>query len=52
MANVLGELFQDIADAIRTKTGENGAMSPMSFPEEILSITIGATAENAEDKSF
>lgn len=42
MANVLGTLFQDIADAIRTKTGGTGTMAPADFPGEILSITGGA----------
>lgn len=40
MANVLGELFQDIADAIRSKTGETGTMTPASFPSEIRSIPL------------
>ena len=44
MANVLGTLFQDIADAIRTKTGGTGTMAPADFPGEILSIT-GGSAE-------
>lgn len=38
MANVLGELFQGIADAIRTKNGETGSMKPIEFPEKILSL--------------
>lgn len=42
MANVLGTLFQDIADAIRTKTGGTGTMAPADFPGEILSITGGS----------
>lgn len=41
MANVLGTLFQNIADAIREKTGESGSMKPADFPAEILSIVTG-----------
>ena len=41
MANVLGELFQDIADAIREKTGGTETMSPADFPAEIGAITTG-----------
>ena len=42
MANVLGELFQDIADAIRGKTGETGTMKPIDFPSAIASIVTGS----------
>ena len=38
MANVLGELFADIADAIREKTGETGSMKPAEFPSKIDAI--------------
>lgn len=48
MANVLGTLFQDIADAIREKTGESGSMKPADFPAEILSIVTGAVGEEGE----
>ena len=41
MANVLGELFGDIATAIRSKTGEEGTMKPAEFPKKIK--TIGLT---------
>lgn len=41
MADVLGELFGDIADAIRSKTGEAGTMKPADFPNKISSITAG-----------
>ena len=41
MANVLGELFGDIATAIRSKTGEEGTMKPAEFPDKIK--TIGLT---------
>lgn len=39
MANVLGELFQDIADAIRSKTGEAGSMKPAQFPAAIAGLS-------------
>lgn len=38
MANVLGTLFGEIANAIRTKTGETGKMKPAEFAEKIESI--------------
>ena len=41
MANVLGELFQDIADAIRSKTGSTDTLKPNQFPEAIEGITTG-----------
>lgn len=41
MANALGELFGNIAGAIREKTGEVGTMKPMEFPDKILGIEIG-----------
>lgn len=44
MANVLGNLFHDIADAIRSKTGDTGTMKPAQFPEKIASITGGGGA--------
>lgn len=43
MANVLGELFTDIASAIREKTGESSdvKMKPAEFADKILSIEGG-----------
>lgn len=41
MANALGTLFQNIAAAIRAKTGDTGTMKPAEFPEKIASIPIG-----------
>lgn len=41
MANVLGELFQDIADAIRSKTGSTDTLKPNEFPAAIEGITAG-----------
>lgn len=39
--NVLGTLFQDIADAIRSKTGDTAKIVPNDFPDNILSIVAG-----------
>ena len=41
MANVLGELFGDIANAIREKTGDTATMKPAEFPSAISSIEVG-----------
>ena len=41
MANVLGELFGDIAKAIRNKTGETNTMKPNEFPQKINGIIVG-----------
>ena len=41
MANVLAELFQNTADAIREKTGDTGTMKPAEFPEKIRAIETG-----------
>lgn len=38
MENVLGNLFADIATAIRNKTGENEKIKPAQFPAKILEI--------------
>lgn len=43
MANALGTLFGDIANAIRSKTGKEGTMKPIEFPSEILNITVGSS---------
>ena len=44
MANVLAELFQNTANAIREKTGEEGTMKPAEFPEKIKNIKAEAAA--------
>lgn len=44
MANVLGTLFGDIANAIREKSGESGTMKPAEFPEKISGISTGTNA--------
>ena len=41
MSNVLGTLFGDIAEAIRSKTGEAGTMKPAEFPDKIAGISVG-----------
>lgn len=41
MANALGTLFQNIASAIRAKTGDTGTMKPAEFPEKIAAIETG-----------
>lgn len=41
MANVLGELFGNIASAIREKTGDAGKIKPAEFPEKISGISSG-----------
>lgn len=42
MANVLGTLFADIANAIREKNGETGTIKPAEFPEKIAGITVSS----------
>lgn len=39
--SALSDLFQDIADAIRTKTGNTGTMKPIDFPNAISNIEAG-----------
>ena len=52
MANVLGTLFQDIANAIRGKTGEEGALKPNQFADAIASITVGEGGGSSEDVRY
>lgn len=42
MANALGELFGDIANAIRSKTGDTGTIKPAEFPAKIVAIESGS----------
>lgn len=42
MANVLGELFQNIANAIRSKTGSSGTLKPNEFANAIASIVVNS----------
>ncbi len=48
MANVLSELFQDIADAIRSKTGSTATLKPNQFPEAIEGITTGGGGSSSD----
>lgn len=41
MANELRTLFQDIADAIKDKTGSTDTMKPAEFPSKIAEIEVG-----------
>lgn len=47
MANALGTLFKDIADAIRVKGGATGTMKPVEFPMGILNIIGGSSNARA-----
>lgn len=51
MANVLGELFGNIANAIRSKTGDTGTMKPAEFPQKISGIE-GGSGGNGNAASF
>lgn len=46
--NVLGTLFSDIADAIRSKTGGTETMKPAEFPEQISNIESSNVIEHIE----
>lgn len=46
--NVLGILFQDIADAIRAKTGGTDTMKPVEFPTQIAAIPTGGGGSSAD----
>lgn len=52
MANVLGTLFGDIANAIREKTGEAGTMKPNEFPVKIAGIPCGNASFTFYTDSF
>ena len=43
----LAPLFTDIANAIRSKTGETGAITANNFPQEINAISIGTNTSDA-----
>lgn len=45
--SVLSNLFQDIADAIRVKTGGSNTMAPANFPDEIRSIVTAAGSDGS-----
>ena len=44
MSNQLSQLFQDVADAIRNKTGDTATMKPTEFADKIAGINIGTLA--------
>lgn len=46
--NVLGTLFGDIADAIRSKTGDSQSMKPAEFPAQIGNISTANVIDNVE----
>ncbi len=48
MSNVLGELFGDIATAIREKTGDTATMKPAEFPKKISGIENSNVLDNVE----
>lgn len=50
--NVLGTLFQNIADAIRSKTGDSASMKPSEFPEKINGITAGEGGGTGTNGTF
>lgn len=47
----LAPLFTDIANAIRSKTGETGAITANTFPEKINSLSLGTQFGIASKKS-
>lgn len=49
--SALSDLFQEIADAIRTKTGGTAAMTPASFPDNILGIEVGGSSGDGSGSS-
>ena len=50
MANVLGELFQNIANAIRSKTGSTDTLKPNEFPAAIEGITTGGGGSSGDNR--
>lgn len=48
MANVLGTLFSDIANAIRSKTGSTDKIAPKDFPIQINNIVVGGGGSTTE----
>lgn len=48
MANALGTLFSDIANAIRNKTGTTAKIIPNDFPIHINSITVGGGGDGGD----
>ena len=52
MANVLGTLFGNIANAIREKTGDTGTMKPAEFPDKIKEIEVGGGGGGTQINEF
>lgn len=52
MANALKQLFIDIADAIRAKTGNTSKIVPANFPSEISNIVVGGGDSNNAEWKF
>lgn len=52
MANVLGTLFTDIANAIRNKTGATDKMSPKDFPIYINNISVNGGGDDSDTKEW
>lgn len=52
MANVLGTLFSDIANAIRNKTGTTEKITPKDFPIQINNIVVGGDGGSAKQWKF
>lgn len=48
MATALKTLFGDIANAIRSKTGDTATMKPIDFPTKILGIEVGGGATETD----
>lgn len=49
MVDTLKNLFQDIADAIKAKTGDTATMKPTEFADKIAGINIGTQATILEN---
>ena len=48
----LAPLFTDIANAIRSKTGETGAITASSFPEKIVNINVLDLSQATADLQY
>lgn len=46
---ILNETMNEIADAIREKTGKSELIKPVDFAEEIKGITAGGSGESGDD---
>lgn len=50
--SALSDLFQNIADAIRSKTGETGTMKPSEFPDKISAIEVGSSSGESKSLTY